>query len=140
MKMDDRKKVKAGKIAAFGVGIFAILLGILFKGMNVSFLVGLAFAVAASANLPAILFLLFWEKTTAKGIAFSIVTGILSSVFIILLSPSMYERYGLLKSAAPIPLDNPGIISIPLSALVLVVVSLLSQKDNKSKVENYHND
>jgi len=140
MKMDDRKKVKAGKISAFGVGIFAILLGILFKGMNVSFLVGLAFAVAASANLPAILFLLFWEKTTAKGIAFSIVTGIVSSVFIILLSPSMYERYGLLKSAAPIPLDNPGIISIPLSALVLVVVSLLSQKDNKSKVENYHND
>jgi cation/acetate symporter len=140
MKMDDRKKVKAGKIAAFGVGLFAILLGILFKGMNVSFLVGLAFAVAASANLPAILFLLFWEKTTAKGIAFSIVTGIVSSVFIILLSPSMYERYGLLKSAAPIPLDNPGIISIPLSALVLVVVSLLSQKDNKNKVENYHND
>ncbi len=140
MKMNDRKKVKAGKIAAFGVGIFAIALGILFKGMNVSFLVGLAFAVAASANLPAILFLLFWEKTTAKGIASSIVTGIVSSVFIILLSPSMYERYGLLKSAAPIPLDNPGIISIPLSALVLVLVSLLTQKDNHRKVENYHND
>ncbi len=140
MKMNDRKKVKAGKIAAFGVGIFAIALGILFKGMNVSFLVGLAFAVAASANLPAILFLLFWEKTTAKGIASSIVTGIVSSVFIILLSPSMYERYGLLKSAAPIPLDNPGIISIPLSALVLVLVSLLTQTDNHRKVENYHND
>ncbi len=140
MKMDDRMKVRAGKLSAFGVGLFAILLGILFKGMNVSFLVGLAFAVAASANLPAILFLLFWEKTTAKGIAYSIVTGIVSSVGIILLSPSMYERYGLLKSAAPIPLDNPGIISIPLSALVLVVVSLLSQKDNHSKVENYHHD
>ena len=140
MKMNDRKKVKAGKIAAFGVGIFAIALGILFKGMNVSFLVGLAFAVAASANLPAILFLLFWEKTTAKSIASSIITGIVSSVFIILLSPSMYERYGLLKSAAPIPLDNPGIISIPLSALVLVLVSLLTQKDNHRKVENYHND
>lgn len=140
MKMDDRKKVRAGKLSAFGVGLFAILLGILFKGMNVSFLVGLAFAVAASANLPAILFLLFWEKTTAKGIAYSIVTGIVSSVGIILLSPSMYERYGLLKSAAPVPLDNPGIISIPLSALVLVVVSLLSQKDNHSKVENYHHD
>jgi cation/acetate symporter len=140
MKMDDRKKVKAGKLAAFGVGIFAIALGILFKGMNVSFLVGLAFAVAASANLPAIMFLLFWEKTTAKGIAWSIVTGILSSVLIIILSPTMWERYGLDKAAAPIPLDNPGIISIPLAVIVLVVVSLLTQKDNATKVVNYHHD
>lgn len=140
MKMDDKRKVKAGKLAAFGVGIFAIVLGILFQGMNVSFLVGLAFAVAASANLPAILFLLFWKKTTAKGISWSIVIGILSSVFIILLSPTMYEKYGLDKTTAPIPLDNPGIISIPLAALVLIIVSLMTQKDNVSKVENYHND
>jgi cation/acetate symporter len=140
MRMDDRRKVKAGKIAAFGVGLFAILLGILFKGMNVSFLVGLAFAVAASANLPAIIFLLFWKKTTAKGIAWSIVTGIVSSVGIILLSPTMYEKYGLARAAAPIPLDNPGIISIPLAVIVLIVVSLMTQKDNVNKVENYHHD
>lgn len=140
MKMDDRRKVKAGKLAAFGVGIFAIVLGILFKGMNVSFLVGLAFAVAASANLPSILFLLFWEKTTAKGIAWSIVTGILSSVTLILFSPTMYEKYGLPPSSALFPIDNPGIISIPLATIVLVVVSLLSQNDNKKKVENYHHD
>jgi cation/acetate symporter len=108
--------------------------------MNVSFLVGLAFAVAASANLPAILFLLFWEKTTAKGISWSIVVGILSSVIIILFSPTMYEKYGLDKATAPIPLDNPGIVSITLSVIVLVVVSLMTQKDNSSKVENYHND
>jgi cation/acetate symporter len=140
LKMDDRKKVKAGKLAAFGVGIFAIILGILFKGMNVSFLVGLAFAVAASANLPAILFLLFWEKTTAKGIAWSIITGIVSSVTLILFSPTMYEKYGLPASSAIFPIDNPGIISIPLATIVLVVVSLLTQHDNKHKVENYHND
>jgi len=140
MKMDDRRKVKAGKMAAFGVGLFAILLGILFKGMNVSFLVGLAFAVAASANLPAILFLLFWKKTTAKGIAWSIVMGIVSSVGIILLSPTMYEKYGLEKAAAPIPLDNPGVFSIPLAVIVLIVVSLMTQKDNISRVENYHHD
>ncbi|MCE1200553.1 MAG: cation acetate symporter [Bacteroidia bacterium] len=138
MKMDDRKKVMAGKMAAFGVGVFAIVLGILFKGMNVSFLVGLAFSVAASANFPAIVFLLFWEKTTAKGIAASILTGILSSVILILLSPSMYERYGLPTTSAPFPMDNPGIVSIPLAVIVLVVVSLLTQKDNAQKVENYH--
>ncbi len=139
IKMDDKRKVRAGKLSAFGVGIFAIILGILFKGMNVSFLVGLAFSVAASANLPSILFLLFWDKTTAKGIAWSIVTGIVSSVVLILFSPAMYERYGLAKSAAPFPIDNPGIISIPLAVIVLVIVSLLTHKrDNVHKVENYH--
>jgi cation/acetate symporter len=128
LKMNDKAKVRAGKLSAFAVGIFAITLGILFKGMNVSFLVGLAFAVAASANLPAILFLLFWKKTTAKGISWSIVTGILSSVIIILFSPTMYDKYGLAPKDAPIPLDNPGIVSIPLSVLMLVIVSLLTQK------------
>ncbi len=128
VQMTDRQKVMAGKLAAFGVGIFAIILGILFKGMNVSFLVGLAFAVAASANLPSILAVIFWDKTTHKGIAASIITGILSSVIIILLSPSMFERYGLHPADAPIPFDNPGIISIPLSFIMVIVVSLLTQK------------
>lgn len=128
MKMNDKQKVRAGRISAFVIGILAIVLGILFKGMNVSFLVGLAFAVAASANLPAILFLLFWKKTTAKGIAWSIVVGIVSSIGLILFSPTMYEHYGLLPSDALIPLDNPGIISIPLSVLTLIIVSLYTQK------------
>ncbi len=128
VEMTDKQKVRAGKFAAFGVGIFAIILGIIFKGMNVSFLVGLAFAVAASANLPSILAVIFWKKTTAKGIASSIVVGILSAVTIILLSPSMFERYGLPKADAIIPFDNPAIISMPLAVIALIVVSLLTQK------------
>ncbi len=126
--LDDKGQVKAGKIAAVVVGALAIVTGIVMKGMNVSFLVGLAFAVAASANLPAILMLLFWKKTTQHGIAASIIVGIVSSLTIILLSPSMWERYGMLASSAPIPLDNPGIFSIPLSFLTLVIVSLKTQK------------
>ncbi|MDO9153799.1 MAG: cation acetate symporter [Paludibacter sp.] len=133
VKMTDKAKVKAGKISAICVGLFAILLGIFFKGMNVSFLVGLAFAVAASANLPAILFLLFWKKTTAKGIASSIIVGIVSSIGLILFSPTMYDKFGLPPHTAPIPLDNPGIISIPLAVITIVVVSLLTQKDNATK-------
>jgi cation/acetate symporter len=133
VEMTDKAKVRAGKISAICVGIFAIVLGILFKGMNVSFLVGLAFSVAASANLPAILFLLFWKKTTAKGIGWSIIVGIVTSIGIILFSPTMYERYGFLPANAPIPLDNPGIISIPLAVITLIVVSLLTQKDNATK-------
>ncbi|HLP48150.1 MAG TPA: cation acetate symporter [Candidatus Kapabacteria bacterium] len=128
LKMTDKGKVKAGKIAAVVVGAVAIVLGILFKGMNVSFLVGWAFSVAASANLPAILMLLFWKKTTAKGIAYSIVVGIVSSLTIILLSPEMFEKYGVDPATAPIPLSNPGIISIPLGFLTLIVVSLITKK------------
>ncbi|HSL85119.1 MAG TPA: cation acetate symporter [Thermoanaerobaculia bacterium] len=126
--MSEQRKVRAGRIAAFAVGILAILLGILFKGQNVSFLVGLAFAVAASANLPAIVMLLFWKRTTSKGIAASIATGVISSLALIALSPSLYKQYGLDPAAAPIPFDNPGIFSIPLSFLVLVVVSLLTKR------------
>ncbi len=128
VKMDDHQKVRAGKISAFAIGGIAILLGILFKGMNVSFLVGLAFAVAASANLPAIVMLLFWKKTTAKGIAASIVVGIVASLTLIAFSPELYTLYGLNPLDAPVPLNNPGIISIPMSFITLVVVSLLTQK------------
>lgn len=128
MKMTEEKKVKAGKIAAFVVGLVAIVLGILFQGMNVSFLVGWAFAVAASANLPAIIMLLFWDKTTAKGITASITVGIIAALGLILVSPSMYVRYGLDPDTALVPFSNPGLVSIPLSFITLVVVSLMTQK------------
>jgi cation/acetate symporter len=72
--------------------------------MNVSFLVGLAFAVAASANLPAIIMLLFWKKTTARGIAASIIVGILSSLGMIAFSPELYTLYGMNLWMPPIPL------------------------------------
>ena len=131
VKMTDTQKVRAGKITAVGVGIVAIALGIAFKGMNVSFLVGWAFAVAASANLPSIIMLLFWKKTTAKGIAGSIGVGMVSALGIILSSPKMYAQYGLDPDTALHTLNNPGIISIPLSFIVLIVVSLMTQKENE---------
>lgn len=131
--LSEKKKVLAGKLAAFGVGFIAIILGIAFKGMNVSFLVGWAFAVAASANLPAILMLLFWDKTTAKGIAWSIVAGIVSALGIILTSPTMWGRYGLEPDNAIHKLDNPAIISVTLALITLIAVSLATQKENHRK-------
>lgn len=131
MKLTDKKKVFAGKAAAVLVGIVAMALGIVFKGMNVSYLVGLAFAVAASANLPSIVMLLFWKGTTKQGIVWSIFSGIVSAVGIILSSPDMYERYGLAAASAPHPLNNPAIISVPISVLTLVVVSLLTSTKKK---------
>lgn len=132
IQMTSEQKVRAGKIAAVIVGLIAILLGIVFKGQNVSFLVGLAFAVAASANFPSIIMLLFWKKTTAKGIIASIVVGIVVSVGLILFSPNMYQIYQLNPMNAPIQFTNPGILSIPLSFITLVIVSLLSQKKEVS--------
>ncbi len=128
----DKQKVSVGKVVAFAVGGVAIVLGIIFKGVNVSFLVGLAFAVAASANLPAIVMMLFWKKTTGRGVTASIIVGIVSSIGIILLSPTMYELYGLDPALAPIPLKNPGIVSIPLSFIAILLVSLLTQKSGRA--------
>ncbi len=128
MNLSDKAMVLSGKISAVVVGCIAMYLGIVFEGMNVSFLVGWAFAVAASANLPAILMLLFWKRTTSQGVSASIIVGIVSSLGLILLSPDMYVRYGLTPADAPIALNNPGIISIPLSFIALVVVSLLTKR------------
>jgi len=132
-RLSLKQKIKAGRIAAVIVGLIAIILGILFKNQNVNFLVGLAFAIAASANLPAILMLLFRKKTTSSGTSWAIVIGTLTSLGIILLSPTLYEIYGLNPQDAPIPLQNPGVISIPLGFIALIAVSLLTQKKKASK-------
>ena len=135
MKMTDSGKVRAGKISACVVGMIAIYLGIIFEGMNVSFLVGWAFAVAASANLPAILMILFWKRTTAQGVSSSILVGLGSALGIILISPDMYVRYGMLPTDAPITINSPALISIPLSFLTLVVVSLITKKQTEIVAE-----
>lgn len=130
--LSDSQKVKVGKIAALGVGVFAIVLGMGFKGINVSFLVGWAFAIAASANLPAILFLLFWKKTSGTGVAASITVGIVVSLLIILTSPTMWDKYGLGAGNSPHPLENPALISFPLAVLTVYVVSLLYPKKEQA--------
>ena len=126
---NDKQKVMAGRISAFVVGAIAILLGIAFQGVNVSFLVGLAFAVAASANLPCIIMMLFWKRTTSSGMVASIVVGIVVSVGLIAFSPTAWELYGLNPADAPFPLKNPGIISIPLSFLAIYLVSKFTKPD-----------
>ncbi len=131
-EVSDTAKVLAGRVVAVVVGLVGIVLGIAFRDMNVSFLVGWAFAVAASANLPSLLFLLFWKKTTAHGIIASILVGVVSSVTLIMLSPDMWVRYGFEAASAPMPLNQPGIVSIPLSFAVLVLVSLATQKKSET--------
>ncbi len=127
-KYSDETKVRVGRWVSVIVGVIGIVLGIFFREMNVSFLVGWAFAVAASANLPSLVMMLFWKKTTAQGIISSILVGIFASVTLILVSPDMWARYGLNPATAPMPINQPGIVSIPLSFIILVVVSLLTAK------------
>jgi cation/acetate symporter len=127
VRMTDHEKVRCGKIAAVGLGIVAMALGILFKSFNVSFLVGWAFNIAASANLPALVMLLFWPRTTKQGIIAAVTVGMAASLGWILLSADTFEKvYGLAREAAPMPFSQPGLVTIPLGFLVLIVVSLLT--------------
>ncbi len=140
MKLSDHAIVFAGRATAIGVGIIAMALGVAFKSMNVSFLVGWAFAIAASANLPAIFGIIFWKKATAKGIIASILAGLISSLILILLSQDTYTNvYHLVGVKAPNPIGQPAIISVPISFITLVVVSLLTQKDNTALAQTADN-
>lgn len=127
MELNDYNKVRVARIASVVVGAIAILLGILFEKMNVNYLVGWAFSVAASANLPALVMLLFWKRTTKQGITAAIFVGMTSSLAWILLSGDTYKNvYGLDEKTAIVPFSQPGIVTIPLGFLTLVLVSLLT--------------
>ena len=123
IKMTDQEMVRVAKIASVVVGVIAIGLGILFQELNVSYLVGWAFSVAASANLPALVMLLFWKGTTRQGIISAIVVGMVSSLAWILLSADTFTKvYGLSADLAVVPFSQPGIVTIPLGFLTLIVV------------------
>jgi cation/acetate symporter len=107
----------------------------MFEKMNVTFLVGWAFNVAASANLPALVMLLFWARTTKQGIIASISVGLVSSLTWILLSADTLEKvygYSATESLASsiVPFSQPAIVTVPLGFVVLVVVSLLAAQRN----------
>ena len=128
LDLSDHGKVRAGKIAAVVVGIIAMVLGILFEKFNASFLVGWAFNVAASANLPSLVMLLFWRRTTKQGITAAIIVGLVSSLTWLMLSgPAFQNVYGMKNHTGLVPFSQPGILTIPLGFAVLVVVSLLTQ-------------
>ncbi|MES2791394.1 MAG: cation acetate symporter [Planctomycetota bacterium] len=137
LNMSDHQKVRIGKFAAVVVGIIAIFLGIRFKELNAGFLVGWAFSVAASANLPALAMLLFWKGTTKQGITAAIFAGMISSLGWILVSAEAFEKvYGypgdIAVAKSMVPFSQPGIVTIPLGFIVLIVVSLLTRKTVKN--------
>ncbi len=127
LELNDAGKVRAGKIAAVVVGAIAMVLGVLFERLNVTFLVGWAFNIAASANLPALVMALFWPRATKQGITAAILVGMISSLAWVLVSAQAFrDVYNLPPSEALVPFSQPGIVTIPLGFLVLIVVSLLT--------------
>ena len=129
IEMNDHQKVRVAKVASAVVGAIAIVLGILFKELNVNYLVGWAFSVAASANLPSLVMILFWKGVTRQGVIAAVVVGMTSSLGWILLSGDTYSKvYGIDAADALVPFSQPGIVTIPLGFITLVAVSLMTRK------------
>ncbi|MFF9771140.1 cation acetate symporter [Streptomyces sp. NPDC014636] len=115
-----RSEVAVARWAAVGVGVVAIALGLLARDLNVAFLVGLAFAVAASANLPVLLYSLFWRGFTTRGAVWAVYGGLLPAIGLVLLSPVVSGSPDSLFPGVDFqyfPLENPGVVSIPLGFL-----------------------
>ncbi|MEV1025414.1 cation acetate symporter [Streptomyces sp. NPDC050264] len=113
-------EVAVARIAAAGIGVLAIALGLLARDLNVAFLVGLAFAVAASANLPVLLYSLFWRNFTTRGAVWSVYGGLVPALALVVLSPVVSGSPTSLFPGVDFqffPLENPGLVSIPLGFL-----------------------
>ncbi|WP_035758265.1 solute symporter family protein [Granulicoccus phenolivorans] len=132
-KADPAKEVKVARVTVVVIGILAIVGGILARNQNVAFLVSLAFAVAASANLPSILYSLYWRGFKTQGAVWSLYGGVISALVLIIFSPAV--------SGAPtamfpnvdfawFPLDNPALVSVPIGFFLGWLGSVLSKEDN----------
>jgi cation/acetate symporter len=121
----DREQLVVARIATILLALVSIVLGITFKGQNVAYMVGLAFAIAASANFPALVLSIFWKRLTTTAAQSSMIVGTVSTLTLIYLSPTI--QIDILKNAdAWFPFRNPGIVTIPLSFAVAIIVSLVS--------------
>ncbi len=128
-KDSDHEEVLVARIAAVSIGAIAIAVAIIGgEGLNISFMVGLAFAVAASANFPALLLALTWKRFNTMGAVTGVLFGIVSSVFLVIMSPKVWP--GPDSEGSPIgwTLSNPGIVSIPLGFLGCYLGTVLSKE------------
>ncbi|MFI8516233.1 cation acetate symporter [Streptomyces sp. NPDC085481] len=128
----EKEEVRAARWATVLIGVVSIALGALARDLNVAGLVALAFAVAASANLPTILYSLFWKRFTTQGALWSIYGGLISSVVLVLFSPVVSGKPTSMFKTVDFywfPLENPGIVSIPLGFLLGWLGSLLSKEE-----------
>ncbi|MCI7765317.1 cation acetate symporter [Helicobacter sp.] len=128
---DPKLEMKVTKISTIGIGIFAILLGIIFEKQNVAFTVGLAFAIAASVNFPILLLSIYWKNLTTKGAFCGGLIGLISVLVMVILSPSIWiKSFGF--SEAIFPYDHPAIFSMPITFILIYIISKL---DNSQRAK-----
>jgi cation/acetate symporter len=137
------REVRVARITVVVIGIVAILGGIAANGQNIAFLVALAFAVAAAANLPTIIYSLYWHRFNTQGAVWSMVGGLVSTVLLIVFSPVVSgtekSMLGEAVNFAWFPLNNPGIVSIPLGFFLGWLGSVLSNKsENAAKASEMY--
>jgi cation/acetate symporter len=120
----DQEQVRVARWSTVGFGALAVLLGMAFKGQNVAFMVGLAFAIACSANFPALLLSIVWRGFTTAGAVSSILVGSILTVTLIVLSPTVWVDILHYKTAV-FPLRNPAIVSMTIAFIVAIGVSLM---------------
>jgi cation/acetate symporter len=128
----EEDEVRVARFAAVGIGAVAIGLSLFAQDQNIAFLVGLAFAVAASANLPALLYSLFWRRFTTRGAVWSIYGGLVPALVLVVFSPVISGRPDALFPGVDFhlfPLENPGLVSIPLGFFAGWLGTLLSPEE-----------
>jgi len=131
----EHEEVVVAKIAAIVLALLAIGVSILCgEGFNVSILVGLAFAIAASANLPALLLALFWPRFNTMGAICGVVGSLIVSLVLIILSPAVWP--GPDAQGSPIPLENPALVTFPLGFLFCWLGTVLSSEGTTER--SYH--
>ncbi|SDN70473.1 cation/acetate symporter [Paenibacillus sp. yr247] len=135
-KATEAQQMLVAKCSAVVVGLLSVVLALGAQRLNVAFLVSLAFAVAASANLPLLLLTLYWRRFNSTGAIIGLLTGLVASILFVILSPNVMDpSSGWIRREAMFPLKNPGIVSIPLGFLGGILGTLLTSKKNFS--DNY---
>ncbi|KQL33916.1 symporter [Bacillus sp. FJAT-25509] len=138
-KATEKEQVSMARYASIGVALISILLAIFAQTLNVAFLVSLAFAVAASANLPVILFTIYWKRFNTTGAITGMLTGLISAIILVAISPNIWspiEGKAIFVGDPLINLTNPGIISIPLGFIAAYLGTVLSsKKENEAKFD-----
>ncbi|WP_299088684.1 cation acetate symporter [uncultured Metabacillus sp.] len=132
----EKEQVVAARWASVGVSVLSVILALFAQKMNVAFLVSLAFAVAASANLPIILLTIFWKRFNTTGAVVGMLVGLISSLALVAVSPSVLspEAGAAILIGEPLfKLANPGIVSIPLGFIGAILGTLLSSKKEDAK-------
>ena len=134
----EAEQVRIARVAAVGVSVISIGLALFVGSINVAFLVALAFAVAASANLPAMLLTIYWRRFNATGAVIGMVTGLLSALILVALSPNVWDPEpgkAILIGQPLFHLKNPGIYSIPIGFIAAVIGTLLGPKPDSARYD-----